>query len=200
MSEGRPRLVVVAALALALTVPLAAAAAVPGNFKRHENKYWRWYAPPGWTASWGFNGIDILNPVGTMYNGYGHGGVPCPSSVPAYFRGYRAYLRRNNGLYPRRLRSAHYTRVGEIQRRSSTYVFQKATFRGVRQNGTAIRGELQLDIFYTSGLCGQRSQVRSAPARGYGESLQTLRAIQRALFFKPQSPCRPRPSCAPPRR
>lgn len=46
-----------------------------------------------------------------------------------------------------------------------------------------IRGEMVVDFFYVdTGACGERLQIRSAPAKGYKASIKVLRKIQPLIF------------------
>lgn len=169
----------------------APAATPPGNFKRHVNRYWTWYAPKGWGAAYGANDIYITSPTGLLYLRYGAGGVICPATAGGFFNALRGSFRNfkgNFGLYSHPLRSASYTGVGAVTKpfgQNRAYFRQAATFKGTRRNGSQIRGEIILDIFVVdafSGICGQRQQVRAAPSRGIGDSLRLLRIVQSVIF------------------
>ena len=68
-----------------------------------------------------------------------------------------------------------------------TYFRQTARWKGKRTNGTAVRGEVLLDIFLVApGVCGERGEVRSAPSDGYAKSIKVLSQIQALLFYHPQ--------------
>ncbi|MGE5407523.1 MAG: hypothetical protein ACM3NV_02820 [Syntrophothermus sp.] len=172
----------------ALAPPRSAAATPPGNFERHEGAHWTWYAPPRWTASEGANDIYVGSATGTLFLHYGAGGTPCyqPQEFFEYVRA--AYLRARRhsfDLYSFPLASAHYTKVGAIQTVGPSYYRQTVKYRGRRPNGAVILGELVLDEFAVEpagGVCGERQQVRAAPARGIGASLRLLRIVQGVIF------------------
>jgi hypothetical protein len=166
----------------------AAAATPPGNFERHEGAHWTWYAPPGWGASEGANDIYIGSPTGTLFLHYGAGGTTCaaPRKFFKLVRG--AYLKARRqafDLYSFPLAGARFTKVGPIRTLGASYFRQTSSFRGRRPNGTIIQGTMILDEFAVepaSGVCGERQQVRSAPARGSGRSLRLLRTVQSVIF------------------
>ena len=89
--------------------------------------------------------------------------------------GFFAYVRRghmnaataNLDLYSFRTDEGQ-VRLGRCHRDSAPYYYrQTSTFDGQRPGGKVIRGELVIDYFYAgAGACGERMQVRSAPARG----------------------------------
>ena len=185
MGRRHPRLQALMAGLMIAAVPIAAALAVPSSFQRHENRYWTWYAPKHWSASFGKQGIDITSPTGTKLAGTAHAtNGPCPGSTAQYFNQVRSVLKQQHGLYPKPLRSARYTSVGSI-RRIGGDEFQHATFRGTRTSGGAIRGEVNLRLLRSGGACGLIGDVSSAPARGFAGSIRTLRQIQRAIFYHP---------------
>lgn len=181
------------ALGAVVVAPVATAsprAAVPKGFTRHVSApYWTWYAPKDWTASYGANGILISSPSGALFNDYGAGGVPCPSNVTAYLNGVSSVYKNKKALYTKPLRTVRYTSRSKVRSPSYGYFTQRFTWKGTRTNGTAVQGELILDVFAVdaaNGVCGQRSQNRGAPAKGFGASLKTLRAVQSLVFYNSQ--------------
>lgn len=190
MNALRTRLRVAGALlgVLSAMAPAAAAAATPpGNFERHEGEHWTWYAPPGWVASEGANDIYIGSPTGALYLHYGAGGTPCYepaaffSAVRSGYGGSKAAF----SLYSKPLASAHFTKVGPVRSTGSLAFRQSSRFAGRTRGGKQIKGEMTLDLFavdVSSGVCGERQQVRSAPARGNARSLRLLRVVQSAIF------------------
>ena len=184
-----------AILAAAVLAAGAGAATPPGNFKRHENRYWTWYAPQGWGASFGANDIYIGSPTGRplpALRGRRHALL-----LPAVLtHGQRLLL-----LHPRQLpagpgqnfdfhsfpvpeRPLHQRRRRRRQIRNG-YFRQVSRFQGRRRNGQQIKGEMVLDLFAVdpgSNVCGERQQVRSAPANGNGRSLRLLRIVQSVIF------------------
>ncbi len=183
----------IALVAIAVCAAGAGAATPPGNFKRHENRYWTWYAPKGWGAAIGANDIYISSPTGTLFLHYGAGGVPCSyppywTTVNGYFSVVRNSYLQNAGksfdFYSHPLRTARFTNVATRQIRNN-YFRQVARFQGRRPNGQQIKGEMVLDLFAvdpSSNVCGERQQVRSAPANGIGRSLRLLRTVQSVIF------------------
>ena len=184
----------VAILAAAVLAAGAGAATPPGNFKRHENRYWTWYAPRGWEASFGANDIYIGSPTGTLFLHYGAGGVPC--SYPPYWttvNGYFAFIRasylqargQNFDFHSFPVPNARFTNVAATRQIRNGYFRQVSRFQGRRRNGQQIKGEMVLDLFAVdplSNVCGERQQVRSAPANGNGRSLRLLRIVQSVIF------------------
>jgi len=174
-----------------VVAPSPASAAVPRDFVRHEVTHWTWYGPRGWIESEGANDLIVTSPTGTQYLHYGAGGAPCTYpgvwSTPKEFfsymrRGYLKGARSNFGLYSRGIKHARYTKVGRISKVGPNYLRQTSTYTGKRGK-TPIRGELVLDFFYVSpGVCGERQQVRAAPAKGYSKSVKTLRKVQSLIF------------------
>jgi hypothetical protein len=191
---GSSAVAVAVAAAAVLTAAAAGAATPPGNFKRHENRHWTWYAPKGWGAAFGANDIYISSPTGTLFLHYGAGGVPC--SYPPYWttiNGYFSLVRdsylqntkRSFDFYSHPLRTARYTNVGPTRQIRNGYFRQVSRFRGRRPSGRQIKGEMVLDLFAVdplSNVCGERQQVRSAPANGIRGSLRLLRIVQSVIF------------------
>ena len=184
MARERRRLLTFFAVLMMVAVPVSAALAVPSSFVRHENRYWTWYAPKHWGASFGKNGIDITSPTGTQIAGDAFSPIQCPSNLSAYFRQVRAGLKSSGNLYAKPLRSASYTSVGGI-RNVGGLKTQRSTYRGTRSTGAGIRGELFLIFSRGGGGCGLEGQVRAAPSRGFSRSIQTLRQIHKALRYHP---------------
>lgn len=165
-----------------------AAREIPSDFRRHEETYWAWYAPKSWVASSGKNDLNISSPTGTLWNKYGVSGLVCPGTADQWFRylreNYRDTAKGGFGLYSRPLKGAHFTKVGKTRRRDTYYWRQTVNWAGKRRSGTKIKGEMVMDIFVVdafSGVCGQRFQVRGAPAKGFGRSIKTLRAVQSTI-------------------
>ena len=183
-----------AILAAAVLAAGAGAATPPGNFKRHENRYWTWYAPRGWEASFGANDIYIGSPTGTLYLHYGASGTPCSyppfyASVNGFFSFIRgSYLQartQNFDFHSFPVPNARFTNVAATRQIRNGYFRQVSRFQGRRRNGQQIKGEMVLDLFAVdplSNVCGERQQVRSAPANGNGRSLSLLRVVQSVIF------------------
>ncbi len=165
----------------------------PSNFRRHEMTHWTWYGPRTWVAAEGANDLYVSSPTGTQYLHYGASAAPCVyppnySDVPGFFsfvrNGYLSTAAANFGLYSHGLRSARFTSIGAIKQISPTYVRQTSRFTG-RSGRTAVKGEMVLDFFVVdaaSGVCGERQQVRSAPAKGFKASVSLLRKVQTFIF------------------
>ncbi|MDA9913193.1 hypothetical protein N9D66_01920 [Candidatus Nanopelagicales bacterium] len=167
-----------------------ASANVPKDFKRHVEKHWTWFGPKSWGAAEGANDLWVSSPTGRHYLHYGAGGAPCSSpgayTTPAQFfsfvpSSYRATARQNFSLYSQGIRKAKYTKVGKIKTLGTNYLRQKAKSKGKRGQ-TKVKGEMVLDFFAVSGGCGQRQQVRTAPAKGNKKSIRTLRQVQSAII------------------
>ncbi len=190
--------IVLSALAAAAIVAVCAAGAgaatPPGNFKRHENRYWTWYAPKGWGAAFGANDIYISSPTGTLFLHYGAGGAPCSypphyTTINGFFSVVRnSYLQntnRNFDFYSHPLQTARFTNVGQTRQIRNGYFRQTSRFQGRRPSGRQIQGEMVLDFFAVdpfSNVCGERQQVRSAPANGIAQSVRLLRIVQSVIF------------------
>jgi hypothetical protein len=183
--------VAVATAILMLVTSVGAATAAPKGFVRHAEANWTWFGPKSWGAAEGPNDIWISDPTGTQYLHYGAGGASC-AYPPAYStpEGFFAYVRnsylntagQNFSLYSKGIKRARYTKVGGIKTLGPNYLRQKSKFRGVRK-GQQIKGEMTLDFFAVGGgVCGNRQQVRSAPARGFKQSRKQLRQVQKHIF------------------
>ncbi len=181
------------AQAAAPPVDAVAAPNPPSNFRRHEMAHWTWYGPKNWVAAEGANDLYVSSPTGTQYLHYGASAAPCMyppnySDVPGFFsfvrNSYLSAASQNFGFYSHGLRSARFTSIGAVKQVSPTYVRQTSRFTG-KSGGTAIKGEMVLDFFVvdaTSGVCGERQQVRSAPAKGFKNSVKLLRQVQTFIF------------------
>ena len=190
----RTGIAVLAAVSLALPLSAPADAAdpdIPRNFVRHELTHWTWYGPQDWVASDGANDLLVGSPTGERFLHYGASAAPCvypgywstSDEFFAYFRNASlAGAAENFGLYSFPLKGAKYTNVGGIQTIGENYLRQRSTFTGKRGK-KVIRGELIVDFFYAgAGSCGERLQIRSAPAKGYGPSIKVLRKVQTFIF------------------
>lgn len=167
------------------------AAAVPAGFVRHTLRNWVWYGPKAWVAAGGANDLYVFSPTGTVFMHYGASAAPCVSPA-AYFasvrRGHILAAKSNLDLYSYGLTGARFLAVGPIKPIGGPYYYrQTSTFEGKRPGGKVIKGEMVLDFFYAgAGACGERMQVRSAPAQGNAAALANLRKIQ-SLVFGPYS-------------
>jgi hypothetical protein len=164
--------------------------ALPSNFTRHQEQFWVWYGPPGWGAASGKNDLNISSPTGTLWNKYGAGGVVCPQSAGQWFKSlrenYRDTARAGFGLYSRPLFNARFTAMGAVRQIGNAYFRQTVRWAGRRRGGQQIRGEMIMDVFVAVPdpffpVCGQRFQVRGAPARGNARSIRLLRTVQSTI-------------------
>ena len=167
-------------------------AAVPSNFKRHVEQYWVWYAPRDWVASSGKYDLNITSPTGTLWNKYGYSALVCPSSADQWFDYLRRAFRNSSGgglgLYSKPLKSARYTSIGRSHKLGpaygDNYYREKDLWAGRTKSGKRVKGEIVMDVFVVdafSGSCGQRFQIRGAPARGNASSIRTLRQVQSTI-------------------
>lgn len=120
--------------------------------------------------------------------------MPCSyppywSTINGYFgvvrNSYRRNANRNFDFYSHALQTARFTNVGQTKQIRNGYFRQVSRFQGRRPNGQQIKGEMVLDLFAIdpgSNVCGERQQVRSAPANGIGGSLRLLRIVQSVIF------------------
>ncbi len=183
--------VVLATAFLMLFTSIGAASAAPKGFVKHSEKSWTWFGPRAWGAAEGPNDIYISSPTGKQYLHYGAGGAVCfspgvyndPAGFFAFVRNsYMASAKQNFSLYSKGIKRARYTKIKPIKSLGANYVRQKAKFKGVRK-GKRIKGEMTLDFFAVSGgVCGNRQQVRSAPAKGFKKSRKQLRQVQKHIF------------------
>ncbi len=168
--------------------PPAAARGIPSDFRRHQETYWVWYAPRIWIAASGKNDLQISSPTGTLWNTYGASGVVCANTADAWFKylreNYRDTAKFGRGLYSKPLKAAHFTKIGGTKHLDTYYWRQTVNWAGKRKGGQKIKGEMVMDVFVVdafSGVCGQRFQVRGAPARGFSRSIQTLHTVQSTI-------------------
>lgn len=185
---------VLAALLFPVLAPGPAESAYPSNFRRHQERYWVWYAPRSWGAASGKYDLQISSPTGSLWNYYGAGGMVCPGTADEWFRNLRNNFRNTagagNGIYSHPLRGTHFRRIGPTRRLPAQtygplYFRQKVLWAGRRRgSGQLIRGELIMDAFAIDSYgtaCGQRFQSRGAPARGNARSIRLLRLVQSTI-------------------
>lgn len=169
--------------------PALAGQHIPSNFHRHENPYWVWYGPANWVDSYGQNDLIVSSPTGEDYLHYGAGGVICADTPAHFFQQIRAYTKQSNGFYGKTLKSSKYTQVGNVRHLPSSFYGpygyrQQTKWKGKRSNGEQIQGEVTFDFFYVdSSDCGQAFSVRSAPSQGFNNAIDTLRKIQKLIFY-----------------
>ena len=190
----------VAGLTVLSALP-AGAVAPPGNWTRHEDPPWAWYAPDGWIAASGANDLNISSPTGSKWVKFGFSAAPVdatqtdPANAAAWFAYWRTQMAQSSinafgGLYSKPLASDHYTAIGAIQQLPATQFYrtrwrERVTFTGVRPNGHRIRGEMVMDYSVsTYGDSGVESfQIRSAPRSVYDDVIGTLRLVQQLIFY-----------------
>jgi hypothetical protein len=178
--------------ATALAAPAQRGNGPPSNFVRHAGAHWTWYGPQGWIDSQGANDLYVGSPTGTLFLHYGASAAPCSypgayTTIGQFFayvrKGYLAGVHQNYDFYSFGLSGAKFTSKPAPRRIGSNYYRQVLKFRGRRPNGKQIKGEMVIDFFYAgSGACGERQQVRSAPARGNRGSIRLLRQVQKYIF------------------
>lgn len=175
------------ALLLALlTCAGPAAPAADAKLKRHENRYWVWYAPGGWTAAWGRAGIDITSPTGVLYVGQGFSGT----AFPVTHREVIDYLLGSGALDVHPLRRVRIIR----SRKPAPFgggVRQKLQWKAFRTDRRErVRGTLLVDVFsdHATRAYGFASTVYVAPKRKWRKKKRKLRKVSKTLFYKPQTP------------
>jgi len=172
------------ATASAAPSPNATAVASRIKLKRHESRWWVWYAPPRWVAAESANGIDITSPTGVLHIGYGFSGTAFPISQAEV----REYLTESGGLDSHPLSRVAFLRTGR------PFAFaggmrQISVFRAYRTNRRQwIRGILKIDVFESGGAPGFAASVIGAPVRQFRGSRSTLERVLKLIFFKPRSP------------
>jgi hypothetical protein len=173
----------------------------PGNWTRHEDPPWAWYAPDGWIAAAGPNDLNISSPTGSKWVKYGFSAAPVDptrtdaANAAAWFAYWRTQMRQTSinafgGLYSKPLASDRYTAVGPIVQLPAQTLYrtrwrQRVTFAGVRPNAHRIRGEMVMDysvsVYGDSGA--ESFQIRSAPKRTFDDSVGQLRLVQSLIFY-----------------
>lgn len=173
----------------------------PGDWTRHVDRPWTWYAPDGWVAAAGPYDLNISSPTGVKWVKYGFSEAPVDvtktdaANAATWFAYWRAQMRQGSvnapaGLYSKILASDTYTAIGAIQQLPAAQLYrtrwrQRVTFAGVRPSGHRIRGEMVMD--YTVSVYGDSAaesfQIRSAPRRGYDAVIGTLRLVQQLIFY-----------------
>ena len=117
---------------------------------------------------------------------------PRASSADQWFDYLRRAFRNSSGgglgLYSKPLRSARYTSIGKSHKLGpaygDNYYREKDLWAGRTKSGKRVKGEIVMDVFVVdafSGSCGQRFQIRGAPARGNAASIRTLRQVQSTI-------------------
>lgn len=208
---ARVRVLAAVLCAIAVAVPSAATAAPshtaaatatpPGDWVRHVNPPWTWYAPSGWIAAYGPYDLNISSGTGTRWVKYGFSAAPVDAAktdaanASSWFTYWRnnelaASLTNSGVLYSRQLASDAFTNIGAVRQLTTTQGYrsrwrQWVTFKGIRTNGKRIRGELVMD--YAVGTYGdfaaESFQVRAAPRRVYDDVISTLRLVQQLIFY-----------------
>lgn len=180
-------------VALAVAAPTATAADpdIPRNFVRHELVHWTWYGPDDWIASDGANDLLVGSATGEKFLHYGASAAPCVyppywSTTDEFFAYFRDLSLKGGsepyGLYSYPLKGARYTGTSAVRTIGQDYLRQTMRFTGKRGQ-RVIRGEMVVDFFYAgAGSCGERLQIRSAPAKGYKSSIRVLRTVQSLIF------------------
>ena len=190
----------VAGLATLTAVP-AGAVTPPGDWVRHVDRPWAWYAPDGWIGAAGSNDMNISSPTGSKWVKFGFSAAPVDptqtdaANAAAWFAYWRQQMGQSSingmaGLYSKALASDQYTAIGAVQQLTPSALYrtrwrQLVTFTGVRPNGHRIRGEMVMDYTVsTYGDSGAESfQIRSAPRRSFDNVVATLRLVSRLIFY-----------------
>jgi len=201
MRGARPIAVAFVAVATMLTALPAGAVTPPGDWQRHVDRPWSWYAPQGWVGAAGPYDLNISSATGSKWVKFGFSAAPVDATqtdaanAAAWFAYWRDHLAQGSiaagaGLYSKILASDRYTSVGAIQQLTPSSLYrtrwrQTVLFAGARPNGRRIRGEMVMDYTVsTYGDSGAESfQIRSAPKRGYDNVIATLRLVQRLIFY-----------------
>jgi len=183
------------------TAPSHRAADPPGNWDRHEDPPWAWYAPDGWIAAAGPYDLNISSPTGVKWVKFGFSAAPVDmtqtdaANATAWFAYWRdqvaaSSINGSNGLYSKPLASARYTAIGPLRQLAAQTPYrtrwrQRAEFKGTRPNGKRILGEMVLDYSVEAiGDTGAESfQIRSAPRRTFDDTVGQLRLVQSLIFY-----------------
>lgn len=191
----------IAAVATVLTSMPAGAVTPPGDWQRHVDRPWAWYAPQGWVGAAGAYDLNISSPTGSKWVKLGFSAAPVDAAqtdaanAAAWFSYWRTHLAQGStaapaGLYSKILASDRYTVLGAIRQLTPASLYrtrwqQTVQFAGVRPNGHRIRGEMVMEYTVSSygDSAAESFQIRSAPRRVYDSVIATLRLVQRLIFY-----------------
>ncbi|MBK5232265.1 MAG: hypothetical protein JJE13_04715 [Thermoleophilia bacterium] len=160
------------------------------KLKRHQSKYWIWYAPRRWVAAKGASGIVVSSPdSGRKSVGVGFAGSGYPVSHAFVFK----YLKASGGLDSHPLRNVRVIRksrkIGFRGGSRQVYVWtaRRADLRA------KVRGELKIDVFSSVGYGFMVAGI-NAPNASWRKDFRLLRRIAGAIFYRPQAidPWKPR--------
>lgn len=160
------------------------------KLKRHQSKYWIWYAPRRWVAAKGASGIVVSSPdSGRKSVGVGFAGSGYPVSHAFVFK----YLKASGGLDSHPLRNVRVIRksrkIGFRGGSRQVYVWtaRRADLRA------KVRGELKIDVFSSAGYGFMVAGI-NAPNASWRKDFRLLRRIAGTIFYRPQAidPWKPR--------
>lgn len=152
------------------------------KLKRHQSRYWVWYAPKAWVATQGAAGIDVSSPdSGRMWVGAAFSGTGFPVTHDQVF----GYLQSTGGLDSHPLRSVRVTRVsGERPFGSGSRRVYEWTARRVDLK-EAVRGKLKVDVFSSIGY-GFALAAIVGPSRTWRKNSALLERLAGLIFYRPQ--------------
>lgn len=157
----------------------AARGGVPAGFVRHRSsRFWTWFGPRSWISSDGAYGITQSSADGSRIRDLGFSSTQCSSGRTAREAALNHFAAKRSQL------PVTFTSVGGARNLGGAFFVQTSAFR-FRSSGSAFRGELVLhyDAQPTSGYCFEQNDARTAPARGFAQSLSVLRSVARYTFY-----------------
>jgi hypothetical protein len=143
--------------------------------ERHENRHWVWYAPDGWSAAWGQNGIDITPESGPrmVVSVAWSGNSPVPYFHDDVFNQLIAPSLPGTVTV---IGTSAITDVGGADRQ----VWQWKTSR--------LRGKVKIFTFDLGGAYGLVAELTYARTRLWADNKRLLDCIQSKIQYTPQNP------------
>ncbi len=173
-----------AALALLGFLVVNTAGASAYTLVRHENRYWTWYAPRGWVASYCRAGINISSPTGTLQVGLAFSSWYQPLTPQDVV----TLVVQKHGLDQKPLSNVRLIKRSQPYSFASHWRRQVVTWTARRNGGPAVEGILKADAYDdpSTATYGLEAYVYDTPKTLWSANSGLLDRLTKLIYYHPQ--------------
>lgn len=167
------------------------ASPLPGSVKHTDGKYWAFFAPRGWIASYGAYGITVSSPSGRDAIDYGFSSVLCArgnsfrDSAANYLNNQRQQVLASSGLTRIKVKTATFTQLPPAKY-GPNYFRATTAFKGRSASGPVKARMINDYSFYDTTYCYNRNLSFGVPKKRAKKRFVKLgRVYETFAYFGP---------------